>query len=113
VTATGRDVYWWIQQTTQQTSRCTLHTALYLITTRYHAGGPLSIRGFGGYGIGPRAPPSAPSSTELAQDVITGDALGGFAKSTFLGTLSVPINLKVIHCERCYCILHMAVTVSW
>ena len=65
---------------------------------RYHAGGPMSIRGFGGYGIGPRAPPSAPSSTELAQDVITGDALGGFAKSTFLGTLSVPINLKVVHC---------------
>jgi hypothetical protein len=68
----------------------------------------MSIRGFGGYGIGPRAPPSAASSTELAQDVITGDALGGFAKSTFLATLSVPINLKVTNhrmfscrgCER-------------
>lgn len=81
-----------IQHTQHNTTHC--H-----VTARYHAGGPLSIRGFGGYGIGPRAPPSGPSSTELAQDAITGDALGGFARSTFLATLSVPINLKVIYCR--------------
>lgn len=82
--------------TAHTTHSSTHYTTHCHVTARYHAGGPLSIRGFGGYGIGPRAPPSAPSSTESAQDAITGDALGGFARSTFLATLSVPINLKVI-----------------
>lgn len=59
----------------------------------------MSIRGFGGYGIGPRAPSATPNKTDFAQDEITGDAMGGFAKSTFLGTLSVPINLKVTLCS--------------
>lgn len=60
----------------------------------------MSVRGFNGYGIGPRSPPSTliPTSTstsEIDGSIHHGDSLGGFAKSTFLGTLSVPLDLKV------------------
>ena len=51
----------------------------------------MSLRGFEGYGIGPRAPPSG----QLGSGDHFGDSLGGFTKTTFLGTLSVPVDLKV------------------
>ena len=69
-------------------------------TRRYHAGGPMSLRGFEGYGIGPRAPPpngqfSKPQNDNNHNQNSSGDSLGGFTKTTFLGTLSVPLDLKV------------------
>ena len=71
---------------------------LFHTACRYHAGGPMSVRGFSGYGIGPRSPsPTVLTSSSLKIDDRNnhGDSMGGFAKSTFLGTLSVPLDLKV------------------
>ena len=58
----------------------------------------MSLRGFGGYGIGPRAPtssPTPPGGAGGAGGENNGDSFGGFAKSSFLGTLSVPLDFKV------------------
>lgn len=71
---------------------------LFHVVCRYHAGGPMSVRGFSGYGIGPRSPSSTvltSSSLKMDDRSNQGDSMGGFAKSTFLGTLSVPLDLKV------------------
>jgi hypothetical protein len=69
---------------------------------RYHLGGPLSLRGFAPYGIGPRAPATPklqPLSGIQNEDNIpeksNADSLGGTGKSSFLATLSVPVDLKV------------------
>lgn len=54
----------------------------------------MSLRGFEGYGIGPRGPPSGElDKSDTAEQ--HGNSLGGFTKITFLGTLSVPLDLKV------------------
>lgn len=58
----------------------------------------MSLRGFEGYGIGPRAPPPNGEFCKPQNDNNhnhSGDSLGGFTKTTFLGTLSVPLDLKV------------------
>ena len=57
----------------------------------------MSLRGFEGYGIGPRAPPNGEFSKPQndSNHNHSGDSLGGFTKTTFLGTLSVPLDLKV------------------
>lgn len=52
----------------------------------------MSVRGFGGYGIGPRTPPL---KEVASQEEHNGDSFGGFAKSLFLGTLSVPLRVGV------------------
>lgn len=54
----------------------------------------MSLRGFEGYGIGPRAPLSGALDTPDTAEQ-HGNSLGGFTKTTFLGTLSVPLDLKV------------------
>ena len=54
----------------------------------------MSLRGFEGYGIGPRAPPGGELDKPEAAEQ-HGNSLGGFTKTTFLGTLSVPLDLKV------------------
>ena len=54
----------------------------------------MSLRGFEGYGIGPRAPPRGQLGKPHIDDHF-GDSLGGFTKTTFLGTVSVPLDLKV------------------
>lgn len=70
---------------------------------RYHAGGPMSVRGFDGYGIGPRAP--LPPSNQLEDNSNEkGDSLGAFSKALFLGTVSVPLNTKVCPSMSAYLI---------
>eukprot|EP01041_Mallomonas_annulata_P000862 gene862-1683_t len=66
------------------------HSALASISRlsdRYYAGGPVSMRGFTSYGIGPRA-------TLQTGGVDKGDALGGDVKTSVVAMLSVPIPIK-------------------
>ena len=93
------------------------------LTDRYHGGGALSLRGFDGYGIGPRAVPSpsptpsssfalpapSPSPATAAKaakeepgagpvppSVAGGEALGGFTKLGGLFLLSAPVRIKAL-----------------
>jgi outer membrane protein assembly factor BamA len=65
-----------------------------MLYRRYHLGGPLSLRGFAPYGIGPRAPATSQNEDKNSEKP-NADSLGGIGKSSFLATLSVPLNLKV------------------
>lgn len=56
-------------------------------TDRYHSGGPMNLRGFSVYGIGPRANPSTTGGFE------GGDSIGGLVKINVSAILSCPLRL--------------------
>lgn len=71
-----------------------------MLYRRYHLGGPLSLRGFAPYGVGPRAPATSKTgiqNEDRNSEKPNADSLGGIGKFSFLATLSVPLNLKVNH----------------
>ena len=73
------------------------------VLCRYHAGGPLSLRGFDLYGIGERAErrkvlvpsPSSGDATSRS-DLGIPDALGGGARCSLLALLSVPVPIHAL-----------------
>jgi len=76
--------------------------SLSLLSDRFYAGGPSSIRGFSPYGVGPRA-------LSRTGGIIHGDALGGEVKLTSLSMLSVPLPLPppfFQHGARALCFLN-------
>lgn len=66
------------------------NTSKVYLSDRYHSGGPLLLRGFSIYGVGPRA------SHALSGGYQYGDSIGGLVKTNAIAALSFPIPWKVL-----------------